>query len=541
MKDKAQVFYRKFRPQLLSDVVGQEHVTRTLLNALAAGHTSHAYLFCGPRGTGKTSTGRILAKAVNCARAGTGGKGEPCNKCSMCKAITEGSALDVIEIDAASHTGVDDVRDLIEKVNYSPAEARNKVYIVDEAHMLSTAASNALLKTLEEPPPHIMFILATTENHKMLPTIVSRCQRFDFKRLSYRDIEEKLNRICQSENITIAPAALRVVAKSARGGLRDAENLLEQLFTYYGDNLELAQVQELLGMGGGEQAKELLRHLVRHNIAGGLSAISQAQNEGLNLKHLDREIIGYLRQILLIKSGCDKELDLTSDEISELKELAAELPLDAVLRSVRLFGQIEAELANDSTLPLEMALVEACMEPARQSTAAPLPAPASRPANPGPEPFKKREPAPSHPSATSEPPSNPRAAPVERPRAARTEAAPVYSVLEGAGSKLEQLVNNWGILINQAPENIKKSPAAAILRSAGVKPVAFDNDTVVLTFRYPYHKEKIEETENRKVVAELISRFTGEPCQIKCIYEPAENHLVREAQKMGAQIINVEE
>jgi DNA polymerase-3 subunit gamma/tau len=540
MKDKAQVFYRKFRPQLLSDVVGQEHVTRTLLNALAAGHTSHAYLFCGPRGTGKTSTGRILAKAVNCAKAATGGKGEPCNKCSMCKAITDGSALDVIEIDAASHTGVDDVRDLIEKVNYSPAEARKKVYIVDESHMLSTAASNALLKTLEEPPPHIMFILATTENHKMLPTIVSRCQRFDFKRLSYRDIEEKLNRICQSEKITIAPAALRVIAKSARGGLRDAENLLEQLFTYYGDNLELAQVQELLGMGGGEQAKQVLRHLVKHDIASGLSAISQAQNDGLNLKQLDREIIGNLRQMLLIKSGCCTELDLTADELSELKELAAEMSLDNVLRAVRLFGQIEGELANDSTLPLEMALVDACLESVRQPAAAPLPPPAARPANPSPESFKKRDPIPPHPA--SPPPTNSRTATAERPRAAaRAEAAPVYSVLEGAGSKLEQLVNNWGILINQAPENIKKSPAAAILRSAGVKPVAFDNDTVVLTFRYPYHKEKIEETENRKVVAELISRFTGEPCQIKCIYEPEENHLVREAQKMGAQIINVEE
>ena len=215
----SQVFYRKWRPQTLTEVVGQELVTKTLLNALSSGRVSHAYLFCGPRGTGKTSTGRILAKAVNCL---TNGKGEPCNTCPICQAITEGGALDVIEIDAASNRGIDEIRDLREKVNYAPNQARYKVYIIDEVHMLTKEASNALLKTLEEPPPHIIFILATTESHKILTTIMSRCQRFDFRRISQVDITSTLTNICSAEHINIEPEGLRLIAKSATGSLRDA-------------------------------------------------------------------------------------------------------------------------------------------------------------------------------------------------------------------------------------------------------------------------------------------------------------------------------
>jgi len=225
----SQVFYRKWRPQTLAEVVGQEPVTQTLLNALSSGRVSHAYLFCGPRGTGKTSTGRILAKAVNCL---TNGKGEPCNTCCMCEAITGNRALDVIEIDAASNRGIDDIRDLREKVNYAPNQAHYKVYIIDEVHMLTKEASNALLKTLEEPPPHVIFILAT-------PTILSRCQRFDFRRISQADVVAKLSRICGAEGIRIELKGLQLIAKATTGSLRDAENMLEQLTAYYGSEIEL--------------------------------------------------------------------------------------------------------------------------------------------------------------------------------------------------------------------------------------------------------------------------------------------------------------
>ncbi|MEA3253543.1 MAG: DNA polymerase III subunit gamma/tau, partial [Chloroflexota bacterium] len=220
----SQVLYRKWRPQALSEVVGQEPVTETLRHAVESGKIGHAYLFCGPRGTGKTSTGRILAKAVNCPNQK---EGEPCNNCDMCRSITEGRALDVIEIDAASNRGIDEVRSLREKANYAPGPARYKVYIVDEVHMLTEAASNALLKTLEEPPGHVIFILATTEPHKVIATIVSRCQRFNFRRLSQTAVTGKLELICQKEGVRIEAESLRLIARAATGSLRDAENILQ--------------------------------------------------------------------------------------------------------------------------------------------------------------------------------------------------------------------------------------------------------------------------------------------------------------------------
>ena len=267
----SQVFYRKWRPQSLADVVGQEQATVTLLNALSSSRVSHAYLFCGPRGTGKTSTGRILAKAVNCL---TNGKGEPCNTCDMCRAITEGRAMDVIEIDAASNTGVDDIRSLREKVNYAPGQAKYKVYIIDEVHMLSNSASNALLKTLEEPPPNVIFVLATTEAHKVLPTIMSRCQRFDFRRISQQVLIQKLEDISKAEGIKIDPEALRLIARSSAGSLRDAENLLEQLFTFYGSEIWLSQVQAILGITGDQRVKALAENIVKNDIAAGMKPVS---------------------------------------------------------------------------------------------------------------------------------------------------------------------------------------------------------------------------------------------------------------------------
>lgn len=536
----AQVFYRKWRPQTLSEVVGQEHVTRTLLNALAGGNVSHAYLFCGPRGTGKTSTGRILAKAVNCIKPTTGGKGEPCNKCAVCKSVTEGRALDIIEIDAASHTGVDDVRELIERVNYAPAQARYKVYIIDEVHMLSPSASNALLKTLEEPPPKVIFILATTETHKVLPTLVSRCQRFDFHRLSQKATEEKLSRITKAEEIKIAPEALRLVAKSSRGGLRDAENLLEQIYTFYGADISLSQVQEMLGMAGDERARELVKYILQKDIGAGLRSIGRAVEDGIDLKQVDREVVSYLRELLLLKSGLDKEGSLTSEEMAELKTLAGTAPLEQILRAVKLFGQLEGTLDNDSSLPLELALVDACIEPAAEKPAPPVQTqPTPRPVAGAPNAAGPR-PAYTNPVQQTAQPAGAR--PIPRP----VETAPVkepakVSALQGAGSPLEQLKNNWALIIQQVPDAVKRSAAVAMLRSAGIKPIEIEGDTVVLSFKYPYHREKIEEFENKKIVAGLISKFMGHPCQIKCIYEPEENHLVREAQKLGAQIIEVED
>jgi len=516
-----QVFYRKWRPQTLAEVVGQEQVTQTLRNALAGGRVAHAYLFCGPRGTGKTSTGRILAKAVNCL---TNGKGEPCNTCQSCQATTEGRALDVIEIDAASNRGIDEIRDLREKVNYAPNQARYKVYIIDEVHMLTKEASNALLKTLEEPPPYIIFILATTEAHKVLPTILSRCQRFDFRRISQADMVSKITRICSGEGIHIEPEGLRLIAKVATGSLRDAENLLEQLTAYYGSEIELRQVQAMLGITGDWRAKELVKHIINNDISAGITTINSVNSDGLDLKQFNRELVEYLRGLLLIKTSSDEAVDLTTEDINELKDLADKASLPQILKAVKLFGQLElgfdSPLAN-STLPLELALVDCVLSAEEENEGVTTQTEYKL--------YQSEKVAP--PPTTAKP--EPANVPTPEPEVITTPPQP--------GSEIEQLRLNWRQVIEQAPQDTKRTAAIAILRSAGVKPVAFEDDTVVLAFKYPLHKENMEKPENQQVAEEIVGKFLGHPCHVRCIYQPENNHLVKAVLKMGAQVTKVEE
>jgi DNA polymerase-3 subunit gamma/tau len=530
----SQVFYRKWRSQTLSDVVGQESVTQTLLNALNSGRISHAYLFCGPRGTGKTSTGRILAKAVNCLT--TGGKGEPCNTCEMCKAITEGRAMDVIEIDAASNTGVDDIRSLREKVNYAPNQARYKVYIIDEFHMLSGSASNALLKTLEEPPPHVIFILATTEVHKILPTIMSRCQRFDFHRISQMAIMKRMTSVCQAENITITQESLRLIARSATGSMRDAWNVLEQLSIYYGSEISFQQVQDLLGITGDARVRELIKYIIDDNVAKAIATINSVNNDGLDLRNFKRELVEYLRSLLLVKTGSESSVDMTGEDLTELKQLAERASLPKVLKALKLFSQVELGTENHSALPLELAIVDSTMKteedaprPVRQieyppqpetkpayqpvhHAAAQKPAPAQAPGQSAVQEVKKTEVIPDPPSQT---------------------VAEKRSPLE-AGSISEKLRREWRTVLEQAPADVKRHPAIAILRS-GVRPVLFENDMLTLSSRHPIYKDKLEEIENHKVVEKIISSYLGHTCKVQCILENGNNPM-KEALKLGAQI-----
>ncbi len=539
----AQVFYRKWRPQTLTDVVGQETITQTLLNALASGRISHAYLFCGPRGTGKTSTARILAKAVNCLN---NGNAEPCNTCTMCQAITEGRALDVIEIDAASNTSVDDIRSLREKVNYAPNQARYKVYIIDEVHMLSNSAANALLKTLEEPPSHVIFILATTEVHKILATIMSRCQRFDFHRLSQANIMTELARVCRGEDIKIETEAMRLIARNATGSMRDALNLLEQLTTYYGNEISLRQVQATLGISGDQRVKELARHIVNGDIPAGMSTIQIVNADGIDLRQFNSELVEYLRALLLAKTNAGDALDSTVDDIAEVKALAKKTTLDRIVKATRLFGLLGQRFDNYSTLPLELALVDTSVteevkspsklleEPIRAATEVTPAAKLSSVVNVPPPPKTERE---------IKPPVVP---PAQNKPAAPTpvKTVPVDALSSLAGTpmeitdELERLRVNWKTVIKQAPADTQKTPAVAILRSAPVRPVSIENNVVCLAFNSKIFKEKIEILENQRVTEKVISSFLGRPCQIKCILE--ENHLVKEALKIGAQITKQE-
>ncbi|MFH1639157.1 MAG: DNA polymerase III subunit gamma/tau [Chloroflexota bacterium] len=570
----SQVFYRKWRPQTLSQVAGQEQVTRTLLNALTSGRLSHAYLFSGPRGTGKTSTGRILAKAVNCLE---GGKGEPCNQCAVCQAITGGRALDVIEIDAASNRRIDEIRELRERVGYLPNQARYKVYIIDEVHMLTTEAANALLKTLEEPPPHVIFVLVTTEAHKLLPTILSRCQRFDFHRIPQKDVVSKLSEICQGEGIRIDADGLQLIARSAQGSLRDAENILEQLFTYYGSDVKRRDVATVLGITEDQRTRELLKHIVGGDLSAGILTLNSVNGDGLDLKQFNRELVNCLRGLLLVKTGAGSSLDFSAEDMSLLQELAEHASLNRILRAVKLFGQVDFGLDAYSTLPLELAMVDCILAESevQEKTAA-----AGEPAKASPGDGKtagvnkaKAEVVKATPGADKIPAAADESAPViakDKPenmedttgsgktrsgsagvapeiRELRTEKgvsgktpgdAPIFSA---PGSELEKLQINWKQVVAQAPADVIRTPAVALLRSAGAVPVAIEGDTVVLAFKYSIHKERMSQPGNQKIAGRVISSFLGRKVNVRCTYQAEDNHLVAEAQRMGAQIMSVEE
>ena len=354
--------YRKFRPQEFSDVKGQDHIVTTLKNQIKADRIGHAYLFCGTRGTGKTTIAKIFAKAVNCEHPVDG---SPCGECPTCKAIAAGSSMNVIEIDAASNNGVDNIRQIREEVEYRPTEGKYKVYIIDEVHMLSIGAFNALLKTLEEPPSYVIFILATTEAHKIPITILSRCQRYDFRRISIDTIAARLTELMEEEQVTVEEKAIRYVAKAGDGSMRDALSLLDQCIAFYlGQELTYDKVLETLGAVDTEVFSRLLRQILDKNITGAIGTIEEMVVEGRELGQFVTDFTWYLRNLMLVQSSDDMEdvLDISSENLALLKEEAAMVDTDILMRYIRIFSELGSQVkyAAQKRILIEIAVIKLC-------------------------------------------------------------------------------------------------------------------------------------------------------------------------------------
>ncbi len=354
--------YRKFRPQDFEDVKGQEHIVTTLKNQIKADRIGHAYLFCGTRGTGKTTIAKILARAVNCEHPVDG---SPCNTCKTCRAIMEGTSMNVIEIDAASNNGVDNIREIREEVAYRPTEGRYKVYIIDEVHMLSTGAFNALLKTLEEPPSYVIFILATTEAHKIPITILSRCQRYDFRRITVDTIADRLTELMNKEGNDVEEKAIRYIAKAADGSMRDALSLLDQCIAFYlGEKLTYEKVLENLGAVDTDIFSGLLRKILRQDTAGAVKTLEEIILQGKEMGQFVTDFIWYLRNLLLIGSSEHPEdaVDVSAENLEKMKEESTMMDAETLMRYIRIFSELSNQIkyASQKRVLVEIALIKLC-------------------------------------------------------------------------------------------------------------------------------------------------------------------------------------
>ena len=521
--------YRRYRSRDFHELVGQEPIVHTLQNALASGRLAHAYLFCGPRGTGKTSTARLLAKAVNClAPAGTE---RPCNACEVCRSINEARAVDLIEIDAASNNSVEDVRDLRERVNFAPAVFRRKFYIIDEVHMMSQSAFNALLKTLEEPPAHTIFVLATTDPQKLPATVLSRCQRFDFRRIALPVMVSHMAGICATEGYAVEPGVLELIGRQATGCMRDALSLLDQLMSFADGTLLLAQVQAVLGARGAAEIGAFVDRLIAGDVAGGLHDLHAAMEGGADPRQFNRQIVEYLRSLLLLRAGgAGAALDATEEEVALLRAQAERTNLPALSAWIRAFSAADTGLKGGlyAALPLELALVEASLvgtAPAAVSTHTQLVAPPAASNTVRPEPHRPA-PVPSRPPEALRP--NPARA-AELPPAARlaqptpgvtpTNEAPTNpqsAIRNPQPADMAQVLTNW----EQVGAGLRKRSEhrlQAFLR-AGV-PVRLDGDVVIIGFpsSHGIHREAFEQPKNRALVESVMAEVFSHPYRLRCI------------------------
>lgn len=537
-----QSLYRKYRPTSFADddLVGQEHVVNTLRNAIVLNRISHAYLFCGPRGTGKTTTARLLAKAVNCLDPEP--RRRPCNACAPCKAINANATTDVIEIDAASNRGIDDIRDLRERVKYAPSQLRTKFYIIDEAHQITGAAANAFLKTLEEPPAHTRFVLATTDPEELLQTIVSRCQRFDFRRINSEAMIARLRTVAELESIRIEADALPVIARQATGSLRDALGMLDQVAVYRdaesaGDGPITAEiVRTVLGVSRNERVESLARALADRDPAAGLREISSAVDAGDDIRQLGRQLVAYIRLLLLQKAGGAVDADDTA------RSLAERFSLDELAALIRQLADIDfrAKRSAFPQLPLEIAIVEGTQRGALLTTAsATSPSPSTNP-EPGSTwdtALSDRQPpktslkdrvrgvsAPSSPmsppnaesvrsSSQSRPPDEPTTTPpIDDVSIAQSTTSPSAPIAPGTLS-LDTIVDLWSKI--RADVKAVNRRIEALLQQ--VDPAGVIGTQVTLVSPYEFHRNRINSDDVRQVVESVIGRLVNRTVQVHCV------------------------
>jgi len=501
-----QALYRRWRSQNFDEVVGQEHITHTLRNALREGRVAHAYLFSGPRGTGKTSTARILAKALNCAAPEAD---RPCNHCPTCVAINEGRMLDLIEIDAASNNSVDDVRELRDKVGFRPSEGRYKVYIIDEVHMLSGPAFNALLKTLEEPPPHVRFLLATTEPHKIPATVLSRCQRFDFRRIPATEIAGHLRHIVGEEGFKAEDEALMAIARSAQGCMRDAVSLLDQMFSVGDQTVTLHQVQQVLGAVGGQVVYELVDALADKQIPQGLRLIQQLVLDGASLTEFCHQIVEHLRGIMVLQMAQDPSLlhELPNEMVRLMQSQSQRMTLPTTIAAVKRFSEALTQLKGSyqPQLPLELAFIEAV----NGVLVAPAPAAVATVAAPNVTPGATGVATPlTAPTAAGK--SNAAAGNGGQPATPAVEAEP--PPLDQAAIK--KLRDQWKALQAQVKTDLGVKVWAAL---NSVRDIAVSANGVAFAFgNNAFAQQMMSQTENHSRIVAILSDLLGRPVQLEC-------------------------
>lgn len=494
------VLARRWRPRLFGEVVGQEHVTRTLQNAISANRIAHAYLFSGPRGVGKTTVARILAKAVNCME---GSQSEPCGKCNICKEISAGRAIDVIEIDAASNRGIDEIRELRESVKFSPVSGRYKIYIIDEAHMLTIEAFNALLKTLEEPPGHVIFILATTEPHKIPDTILSRCQRFDFRMLTRKEIIDRLRQLAEADNIVVEDEALSMIAESADGGMRDAESIMDQILSFGGGEVRTEEVIKLLGLGASHLLDQLVGNILQNDSSESLKTLNELAEHGADLSQCLKKLISYFRDLMVYKINPDL-IDAPETKLQQLAKHSGAASIDKFMKIARIFAQTESDIKQlgYERLNLELSLVKLSR---LKDGSIPLDEVLGKL-----EEIESRFASGSVTSVSAVTESGP----IYRIAAASVEEEAEEEQVENADEESDPLRAMWIKLLLAVKE--KESPMHhAFLKEAS--PISISDDCLTIDFlpKFNWHREQVQEPETRKAVETQLSELMGKPMRFK--------------------------